>query len=91
MIAINPGRAFGRIVDVSRAAAEGRDPDAKEREMDPRHRSWALVAPIDPPEVDDDEVSYALREATLLLGVPEWVDPETGELADDEFTRLEDH
>lgn len=50
-----------------------------------------MVAPIDPPEVDDDEVSYALREATLLLGVPEWVDPETGELADDEFTRLEDH
>lgn len=59
--------------------------------MDPRHRSWAMVAPIDPPEIDDDEPGGALREATLLLGVPEWVDPETGELADDEFTRLEDH
>jgi hypothetical protein len=59
--------------------------------MDPRHRSWAMVAPIEPPEVDEDEPARALHEATLLLGVPEWVDPETGELADDEFTRLEEH
>jgi hypothetical protein len=50
-----------------------------------------MVAAIDPPELDDDASADALREAALLLGVPEWVDPETGELADDEFVRLEDH
>jgi hypothetical protein len=50
-----------------------------------------MVAPIEPPEVDEDEPARALHEATLLLGVPEWVDPETGELADNEFTRLEEH
>lgn len=46
---------------------------------------------FEPPELDDDGDPDALREATMLLGVPEWVDPETGELADDELTRLEDH
>ncbi len=48
-------------------------------------------SPLDVPELDDDEPSQALREASLLLNVPEWVDPETGELADDELTRLEEH
>jgi hypothetical protein len=50
-----------------------------------------MVAPIDPPEIDDDAPSDALRETTLLLDVPEWVDPETGELACDEPHRLENH
>ena len=31
------------------------------------------------------------REAGDVLGVPDWVDPETGHLADDEWTRTEDH
>lgn len=42
----------------------------------------------DESDADDDE---GVREAEEALGVPEWVDPETGELADDEHTRIEDH
>lgn len=65
----------------------------------PHRRKVVKAAPL-PPEIDesklllpelDDEDPDALREASMLLGVPEWVDPETGELADDELTRLEDH
>jgi len=48
--------------------------------------------PVPLPELeDDDDHSRAARDAARLLDVPEWVDPETGELADDEQTRLEDH
>lgn len=59
--------------------------------MDPRRKAWQMVEPVEPPEIDEDAAAEALREATLLLNVPEWVDPETGELADDEPHRLEDH
>lgn len=41
-------------------------------------------------ELDDDD-SEAVREVGEALGVPDWVDPETGHLADDEWTRTEDH
>jgi hypothetical protein len=46
-----------------------------------------------PPFEDDsdDTAEQDIRDAATLLGVPEWVDPETGELANDEHTRLEDH
>jgi hypothetical protein len=59
--------------------------------MDPRRKAWQMVEPVEPPEIDEDAPAQALREATLLLNVPEWVDPETGELADDELHRLEEH
>ena len=59
--------------------------------MDPRRKAWLMVEPVEPPEIDEDAPAEALREAALLLTVPEWVDPETGELADDEPHRLEDH
>jgi hypothetical protein len=59
--------------------------------MDPRRTAWQMVEPVEPPEIDEDASAEALREATLLLDVPEWVDPETGELADDEPHRLEGH
>jgi len=53
-----------------------------------------MDAAMDMQEVDDegegDDVD-GLREAEDVLGVPEWVDPETGQLADDEWTRTEDH
>jgi len=88
---IKRGRTTGRIVDSSSATAGGRGPDTKEVPMDPRRRMWAMVEPFDPPEIDEDAAADALREATLLLDVPEWVDPETGELADDEPHRLETH
>ncbi len=59
--------------------------------MDARRRARAMVAAIEPPEWEDDAPDDGIREAAMLLGVPEWIDPETGELADDEFVRLEDH
>ena len=59
--------------------------------MDPRRKAWQMVEPVEPLEIDEDASAEALREATLLLDVPEWVDPETGELADDEPHRLEEH
>jgi hypothetical protein len=61
--------------------------------MDPRRKLTMrmMVDPVEPPEIDEDAALEALHEATLLLDVPDWVDPETGQLADDEHTRLEDH
>ena len=53
-----------------------------------------MEAVLDMQSVDDDsegEDREAVREAEDALGVPEWVDPETGQLADDEWTRTEDH
>jgi hypothetical protein len=45
----------------------------------------------DSPDVTDDDFAEAIREAEDVLGVPDWVDPDTGHLADDEHTRIEDH
>lgn len=42
-------------------------------------------------ESDDELDSDDVREAEEVLGIPDWVDPDTGELADDEHTRIEDH
>lgn len=48
-------------------------------------------------QVADDEAADAeadpddVRAAGDLLGVPDWVDPDTGHLADDERTRIDDH
>ncbi|MFO1200415.1 MAG: hypothetical protein U1E86_25960 [Burkholderiaceae bacterium] len=44
----------------------------------------------DDEEVEGDDVDD-VREAGEALGVPQWIDPETGHLADDEWTRTEDH
>lgn len=40
---------------------------------------------------DPIEAAEAVHEAEEALGIPDWVDPETGQLADDERTRFEDH
>jgi len=53
-----------------------------------------IEAVLDMQSVDDDEQAIDaddVREAESVLGVPEWIDPETGQLADDEWTRTEDH
>ena len=53
-----------------------------------------MEAMLDLQAVDDEgpsEDPEDVREAARQLGVPEWVDPETGQLADDEHTRTEDH
>lgn len=39
----------------------------------------------------DYEPAESLEEAEEELGIAGWVDPETGELAEDTFTHLEDH
>ena len=38
-------------------------------------------------ELSDDET---LREAEDSLGISDWIDPDTGELAEDTITRLDD-
>ena len=53
-----------------------------------------LEAQLDMQAVDDEaagDADTAIRDAEAALGVPEWVDPETGHLADDEWTRTEEH
>jgi len=54
-----------------------------------------LIDAVNDMQAIDDETEgeelEALREAEDVLGVPGWVDPETGQLADDEWTRTEDH
>ena len=40
---------------------------------------------------DGGDDASGLREAEDVLDVPDWVDPDTGELADDERTRTDDH
>jgi hypothetical protein len=39
----------------------------------------------------DYEPAETLEEAEAELGIAGWVDPDTGELAEDTFTHLEDH
>lgn len=42
-------------------------------------------------ETAADDVDEAVRNAGEILGVPGWIDPDTGELADDERTRIDEH
>ena len=42
-------------------------------------------------EAADEAGADDLRDAGELLGVPDWVDPDTGQLADDERTRTDEH
>lgn len=42
-------------------------------------------------EESDFEPAETLEEAEEELGITGWVDPDTGELAEDTFTHLEDH
>lgn len=54
-----------------------------------------LEAAADMQLADDEAADEAgaddLRDAGELLGVPDWVDPDTGQLADDERTRTDEH
>ena len=52
-----------------------------------------LEAVADMERVDEapEDDAEAVRQAEEALGVPGWVDPETGQLADDGRTRTEDH
>jgi hypothetical protein len=37
------------------------------------------------------EVGESLQEAEAEIGIAEWVDPDTGELAEEEVSRIEEH
>lgn len=53
-----------------------------------------LVEAVQDMEYKDDseyEPAESLEEVEEELGLTSWVDPETGELAEDTFTHLEDH
>lgn len=39
----------------------------------------------------DYEPGESVEEAEAEIGIADWVDPETGELAEEQMTRLEDH
>lgn len=39
----------------------------------------------------EEPLTDQIEQAEEELGISDWVDPETGELAEDELTRLEDH
>ena len=68
--------------------------DADGREYGPFETMVDAVA--DMQLADDESTQDAadtddVREAGDVLGVPDWVDPDTGQLADDERTRTDDH
>ena len=44
-----------------------------------------------PDEDDAPEPGETLQEAEAEMGIADWVDPETGELAEQDTTRLEEH
>ena len=39
----------------------------------------------------DYEPGESVEQAEAEIGISDWVDPDTGELAEDQTTRLEDH
>jgi hypothetical protein len=51
----------------------------------------AAVQDMDYNAETDYEPAESLQEAEDELGLAGWVDPDTGELAEDTFTHLEDH
>ena len=61
------------------------------REYGPFPTLMDAVADMQAFEEGGEDPGEAAREAGDVLGVPDWVDPETGHLADDEWTRTEDH
>jgi hypothetical protein len=53
-----------------------------------------LLEAVQDMEIQSDdayEPAESLEEAEAELGLTSWVDADTGELAEDTFTRLEDH
>ena len=68
--------------------------DRDGREYGPFQTMVEAVADMqmaDDDEAGEESESDDVREAEDVLGVPDWVDPDTGQLADDERTRTDDH
>ncbi|HQY28427.1 MAG TPA: hypothetical protein PK956_08670 [Burkholderiaceae bacterium] len=68
--------------------------DRDDREYGPFQTMVDAVADM---QMADDETAAEesdiddVRVAEDVLGVPDWIDPDTGQLADDERTRTDDH
>lgn len=68
--------------------------DADGREYGPFETMVEAVADMqlaDDDSTQDEADTDDVREAGDVLGVPDWIDPDTGQLADDERTRTDDH
>ena len=68
--------------------------DADGREYGPFETMVEAVADMqlaDDESTQDEANADDVREAGDVLGVPDWIDPDTGQLADDERTRTDDH
>jgi hypothetical protein len=61
------------------------------QEFGPYTTLEAALADMDEAGDDDVEPGETLAEAEQELGLADWLDPDTGALAEDTVTRLEDH
>lgn len=52
---------------------------------------WEAVQDMEYSAEPEVEVDEDLHEVEEELGISDWVDPDTGELAEETFTHLEDH
>lgn len=60
-------------------------------EVGPYPTAEAALADMHRAEEEDIEPDETLPEAEQALGLSDWVDPDTGELAEATHTRIEDH
>lgn len=61
------------------------------QEFGPYESIEAALADMDDSADDGVEPGESLAEAEQELGLTNWLDPDTGSLAEDTVTRLEDH
>lgn len=60
-------------------------------QIGPYATAEAALADLHRTDEDDIEPEESLPEAEMVLGLSDWLDPDTGELAEATHTRLEDH
>lgn len=60
-------------------------------EVGPYASAEEALAALHVAEEDDMAPDESLSEAEAALGLSDWVDPDTGQLAEDTHTRIEDH
>ena len=65
-------------------------PDGRQQ-FGPYVHAEDAIAAMNAAAEDALECGETLGEAERELGLAEWIDPDTGELAEDSRTRLEDH
>ncbi|MFZ5557379.1 MAG: hypothetical protein ACOZDY_11770 [Pseudomonadota bacterium] len=62
-----------------------------EAEYGPFPTLWEAVRDMEFANESELTPDESLEEVEAELGISEWIEPETGEPAEDTFTRLEDH